>query len=135
MLGPVARQQQLACRQAEGACRWVVRRWRPAYPEFDPGQTYREPAGVVQEVGAVLQHGEWFRLGLDKHIGGVPAPSMVAWAINELVLGANLAVFIYLAGRYSRTSCTGSATSNKALGWHIEGVKRFITNGDTDDLF
>jgi len=60
---------------------------------------------------------------------------MVAWAINELVLGANLAVFIYLAGRYSRTSCTGSATSNKALGWHIEGVKRFITNGDTDDLF
>ena len=44
------------------------------------------------------QQGEWFRVGLDEDIGGVPAPAMVAWAINEFVLGANPAVFLYLAG-------------------------------------
>ena len=38
--------------------------------------------------------GEWFRIGLDEHVGGLPAPAMVAWAINEFVLGANPAVFI-----------------------------------------
>ena len=30
----------------------------------------------------------WLAIGMDEAIGGVPAPSMVAWAINEFVLGA-----------------------------------------------
>ena len=44
--------------------------------------------------------GEWFRVGLDEAVGGVPAPSMVQWAVNELVLGANPAVFMYVAGPF-----------------------------------
>src|SRR3984893_13559515 len=44
------------------------------------------------------QQGEWFRVGLDENIGGVPAPAAVNWAINEFVLGANPAVFLFLAG-------------------------------------
>src|SRR5215216_5332792 len=44
------------------------------------------------------QHGEWFRVGLSEDIGGVPAPAMVTWAINELPLGAQPAAFMYLAG-------------------------------------
>ncbi len=44
------------------------------------------------------RQGEWFRIGLDEALGGVPAPAMVAWAINELPLGANPPVFLYMAG-------------------------------------
>ena len=36
--------------------------------------------------------------GLDEDIGGVAAPAMVAWSINEFALGAQPAAFMYLAG-------------------------------------
>ena len=119
------------------------------------------------------QRGEWFRVGLDENVGGVPAPAAVAWAINEFVLGANPAVFLFLAGpvfanilyhigndqqqhwaalAIERDWCATMVLTEPDAGsdvgagrtkaieqpdgtWHIDGVKRFITNGDTDDLF
>jgi alkylation response protein AidB-like acyl-CoA dehydrogenase len=119
------------------------------------------------------QQGEWFRVGLDENVGGVPAPAIVAWAINEFVLGANPAVFLYLAGpvfanilyhigneqqrhwaqlaierNWGATMVLTEPDAGSDVGagrtkaieqpdgtWHIDGVKRFITNGDTDDLF
>jgi alkylation response protein AidB-like acyl-CoA dehydrogenase len=98
---------------------------------------------------------------------------MVQWAINELVLGANPPVFMFLAGPFMANILYGigdeqqrhwaalaiernwgatmvltepdagsdvGAGRTKAIDqgdgtWHIDGVKRFITNGDTDDLF
>jgi alkylation response protein AidB-like acyl-CoA dehydrogenase len=117
--------------------------------------------------------GEWFRVGLNEDVGGVPAPSMVQWAVNELVLGANPPVFMFMAGPFMANILYGigneqqrhwaslaidrnwgatmvltepdagsdvGAGRTKAIDqgdgtWHIDGVKRFITNGDTDDLF
>ncbi|HZU47885.1 MAG TPA: acyl-CoA dehydrogenase [Mycobacterium sp.] len=142
-------------------------------PTFDP-ETHAVtlPESFKKSLRA-WRDGEWFRVGLDEHVGGVPAPSMVSWAINELVLGANPAVYMYMSGpvladilyhignqqqRYWATLAidrkwgatmmltepdAGSdvgAGRTKAMDqgdgtWHIEGVKRFITNGDTDDLF
>ncbi len=63
------------------------------------------------------QQGEWFRVGLSEDVGGVPAPSMLAWAINEFALGAQPAAFMYL-GRSDdgRTSSTRSATSSSGTG-------------------
>jgi len=119
------------------------------------------------------REGEWFRVGLDENIGGVPAPSTVQWAVNELVLGANPPVFMFMAGPILANILYGigneqqrhwaalaiernwgatmvltepdagsdvGAGRTKAIDqgdgtWHIDGVKRFITNGDTDDLF
>ena len=119
------------------------------------------------------QQGEWFRVGLDENIGGVPAPAAVNWAINEFVLGANPAVFLFLAGpvfanilyhigndqqqhwaalAIERDWCATMVLTEPDAGsdvgagrtkaieqpdgtWHIDGVKRFITNGDADDLF
>src|ERR1700737_1016199 len=119
------------------------------------------------------RRGEWFRVGLDENIGGVPAPAAVNWAINEFVLGANPAVFLFLAGpgfanilyhigndqqqhwaalAIERDWCATMVLTEPDAGsdvgagrtkaieqpdgtWHIDGVKRFITNGDTDDLF
>jgi alkylation response protein AidB-like acyl-CoA dehydrogenase len=142
-------------------------------PTFDPDtHTVSLPESLKKAVRA-WQHGEWFRVGLDEHIGGVVAPSIVAWAINEFVLGAQPAAFLYMSGsvfagilyqignaqqRHWATLAiernwgatmvltepdAGSdvgAGRTKAIdsgdgSWRIEGVKRFITNGDTDDLF
>ncbi|WP_024442692.1 acyl-CoA dehydrogenase [Mycobacterium sp. UM_WGJ] len=142
-------------------------------PVFDPAThsvTLPEP---FKESLRAWKEGEWFRIGLDEAVGGVPAPSMVSWAINELALGANPAVFIFMAGpifanilyglgneqqrhwasmvidrNWAATMVLTEPDAGSDVGagrtkaieqpdgtWHIDGVKRFITNGDTDDMF
>ena len=142
-------------------------------PTFDPDtHTVSLPESLKKSVRA-WQHGEWFRVGLDQHIGGVVAPSIVAWAINEFVLGAQPAAFLYMSGsvfagilyqignaqqkhwatlaierNWGATMVLTEPDAGSDVGagrtkaidqgdgtWRIEGVKRFITNGDTDDLF
>ena len=142
-------------------------------PTFDPDtHVVTIPEPFKQSLNAWRQ-GEWFRIGLDEGLDGVPAPAMLAWAINELPLGANPPVFLYMAGpvmadilfhigteqqrRWAQLAVernwaatmvltepdAGSdvgAGRTKAIQeadgtWHIDGVKRFITNGDTDDMF
>ena len=142
-------------------------------PTFDPDThvvTLPEPFKKSLRAWA---EGEWFRVGLDENVGGVPAPSTVQWAINELVLGANPAIFMYMAGPILANILYGigneqqrhwasmaidrnwgatmvltepdagsdvGAGRTKAVDqgdgtWHIDGVKRFITSGDSDDVF
>ncbi|AQT78194.1 acyl-CoA dehydrogenase [Mycolicibacterium litorale] len=142
-------------------------------PTFDPDTHAVSLPEPFKKSARAWQQGEWFRIGLVEEVGGVPAPAMVAWAINELVLGANPAVFMYMAGPImanilfhigndqqrhwatlaaERNWCATMVLTEPDAGsdvgagrtkavdagdgtWHIEGVKRFITNGDTDDLF
>jgi alkylation response protein AidB-like acyl-CoA dehydrogenase len=142
-------------------------------PTFDPEtHTVSLPESFKKSFRA-WQRGEWFRIGLDEAIGGVPAPAMVAWAINEFPLGAQPAAFMYLAGpimanilyhigneqqrhwaalaferSWGATMVLTEPDAGSDVGagrtkamqqpdgtWHLDGVKRFITNGDTDDLF
>jgi alkylation response protein AidB-like acyl-CoA dehydrogenase len=142
-------------------------------PTFDPDTHVVSLPEPFKKSLSAWRDGEWFRVGLNEDIGGVPAPSMVQWAINELVLGANPPVFMFLAGPFMANILYGigneqqrhwaslaidrnwgatmvltepdagsdvGAGRTKAVDqgdgtWHIDGVKRFITNGDTDDLF
>ncbi|WP_319453218.1 MULTISPECIES: acyl-CoA dehydrogenase [unclassified Mycobacterium] len=142
-------------------------------PTFDPDThtvTLPEP---FKKSFRDWQQGEWFRVGLSEEVGGMPAPAMVTWAVNEFPLGAQPAAFMYLAGpvlanilyhigneqqkRWAamaidrnwgatmvltepdagsdvgagRTQATQQADGT----WHLDGVKRFITSGDSDDLF
>ncbi|HTU13792.1 MAG TPA: acyl-CoA dehydrogenase [Solirubrobacterales bacterium] len=142
-------------------------------PTFDPDthvvslpEDFKESIRTWGEAG-------WLNLGLSEAIGGVPAPPMVAWAVNEFIVGALPAGFFYLAGpsfasllseigneeqqRWAALAVerdwgatmvltepdAGSdvgAGRTKAIeqpdgSWHIEGDKRFITSGDSDDLF
>jgi alkylation response protein AidB-like acyl-CoA dehydrogenase len=142
-------------------------------PTFDPDThevTLPEP---FKKSLHAWREGEWFRVGLDENVGGVPAPSMVQWAVNELCLGANPAVFMYMAGpilanilyaigneqqqhwaqlaidrNWGATMVLTEPDAGSDVGagrtkateqgdgtWHIDGVKRFITSGDSDDLF
>ena len=143
-------------------------------PTFDP-ETHAVtlPESFKKSLRA-WQQGEWFRVGLAEDIGGVPAPAMVAWAINEFV-ARRPARRVHLPGRARSWPTSSTSIGNeqqrhwasmamernwaatmvltepdagsdvgagrtKAIQqpdgtWHIDGVKRFITNGDTDDLF
>jgi alkylation response protein AidB-like acyl-CoA dehydrogenase len=142
-------------------------------PTFDPETHVVSLPDPFKKSLSAWRDGEWFRVGLAEDVGGVPAPSMVQWAINELVLGANPPVFMFMAGPFMANILYGigneqqrhwaslaidrnwgatmvltepdagsdvGAGRTKAVDqgdgtWHIDGVKRFITNGDTDDLF
>ena len=162
-----------AARQAEGPLAESFADADRNPPTFDPEtHTVTLPESFKKSVRA-WQQGEWFRIGLNENIGGVPAPSIVEWAINEFALGAQPAAFMYLAGpkfadilygignerqrhwaalaierKWGATMVLTEPDAGSDVGagrtkaiqqpdgtWHLDGVKRFITNGDTDDLF
>ncbi|TQR86887.1 acyl-CoA dehydrogenase [Mycobacterium hodleri] len=142
-------------------------------PTFDPDTHVVTLPDAFKESFRAWQQGEWFRIGLSEDVGGVPAPSMLAWAINEFPLGAQPAAFMYLAGpvlagilheegnaqqkhwaamsverNWGATMVLTEPDAGSDVGagrtkaveqpdgtWHLDGVKRFITSGDSDDLF
>ncbi len=142
-------------------------------PTFDPDTHVVSIPEAFKKSLRTWRQGEWFRIGLDESVGGVAAPQMVGWAINEFVLGANPAAFLYMAGpvfagilhdigndqqkhwatkaierNWGATMVLTEPDAGSDVGagrtkaveqpdgtWHIDGVKRFITNGDTDDMF
>ncbi|GAA2110030.1 acyl-CoA dehydrogenase [Actinomadura alba] len=67
-------------------------------PVFDPatGQVTM-PAGIKKSYKAWMD-AEWFRLDLPEELDGTNAPRTLAWAVGELVLGANPAVWMYSGG-------------------------------------
>ncbi|AKE91536.1 MULTISPECIES: acyl-CoA dehydrogenase [Rhodococcus] len=142
-------------------------------PVFDPEtHSVSLPEGFKKAFNSWYEAGYW-SMGLEEEIGGTPAPRALSWAVNEMMLGAQPAAFMYAAGpsfagvlhangtdeqkKWAATIVergwgatmvltepdAGSdvgAGRTKAIkqddgSWHIEGVKRFITSADSDDLF
>jgi alkylation response protein AidB-like acyl-CoA dehydrogenase len=67
-------------------------------PVFDPGtSSVRMPEAFKRSYQA-FEDAEWFRLELPAELGGTQAPRSVHWAVAELVLGANPAVWMYASG-------------------------------------
>ncbi|VEG51137.1 acyl-CoA dehydrogenase domain-containing protein [Mycolicibacterium aurum] len=142
-------------------------------PTFDPATHVVSIPEPFKRAYRAWHDGEWFRVGMAEDIGGVPAPSTLEWAINELALGAQPAAFLYSGGpkmadivnaigndeqrhwaslmverNWGATMVLTEPDAGSDVGagrtkavpqpdgtWHIDGVKRFITNGDADDLF
>jgi alkylation response protein AidB-like acyl-CoA dehydrogenase len=139
-------------------------------PVFDPKEhTAPLPESFKKSYAAWIDS-EYWRLGTMAELGGTPAPSSFNWALGELVLGANPALWMYGAGpmfagilyrngndrdkkiaqhivdqAWNTTmvltepdagSDVGAgrakATQNDDGTWNIEGVKRFITSGESD---
>ncbi len=64
-------------------------------PRFLPGEhTIDVPDAIRPSVTAFKEAG-WWRLGMDEAIGGMPAPSPLAWAVNEMMICANPAIQWY----------------------------------------
>ncbi|GJF11418.1 acyl-CoA dehydrogenase [Mycolicibacterium cyprinidarum] len=142
-------------------------------PVFDPAtHSVKLPEAFKKSVLAVIDGG-WDKLGIEEELGGTPMPSALSWALQEHILGANPAVYMYAMGagfasifynlgtdeqkKWAKLAAdrgwgstmvltepdAGSdvgAGRTKAVEqpdgtWHIDGVKRFITSADSDDLF
>ncbi|MGD9526245.1 acyl-CoA dehydrogenase [Pseudonocardia sp.] len=67
-------------------------------PVFDPATFSVTLPQSLKDSFAALWDGEWWRLGLPEELGGQGVPPSVQWAAAELMLGANPAAFMYLAG-------------------------------------
>jgi alkylation response protein AidB-like acyl-CoA dehydrogenase len=67
-------------------------------PTFDPETHEAHLPESYKRSYAALMDGEWWRLDLPEELGGVGAPPSLRWAIAELLLGANPALFFYISG-------------------------------------
>src|SRR6266581_2583731 len=67
-------------------------------PVFDPATgSVRMPAAFKKSFAAFMD-AEWYRLELPAELGGITAPRSLCWAVAELILGANPAVWMYASG-------------------------------------
>ena len=60
-----------------------------------------------------VMDGEWWRLGLPDELGGYGIPPTVQWATSELILGANPAVYMYMAGPQFATILWNNGTAEQ----------------------
>ncbi|GAB4589719.1 acyl-CoA dehydrogenase [Nocardia sp. IFM 10818] len=142
-------------------------------PTFDPEtHTVTLPESFKKSYKA-LEDAGWSKVPVREELGGLGAPSVVGWALGEMILGANPPAQMYAAGagfaqvfynngtdeqkkwaqiiadrNWGATMVLTEPDAGSDVGagrtkaiqqedgsWHIEGVKRFITSGDSDDLF
>jgi alkylation response protein AidB-like acyl-CoA dehydrogenase len=67
-------------------------------PVFDrASSSVRMPESFKKSFQAFMD-AEWFRLELPAELGGTQAPRSLHWAVAELILGANPAVWMYASG-------------------------------------
>src|SRR5579859_1031465 len=67
-------------------------------PVFDPEtSSVRIPESLRKSYRAFMD-AEWYRVSLPAELGGTAAPPTLGWAVAELVLGANPAVWMYSSG-------------------------------------
>ncbi len=142
-------------------------------PTFDPQEHTVSLPEDFKKAFHAMWDAEWYRMGLPEDIGGVPAPRVLSWSLNEMMLGSQPAAFMYAAGpsfagvlydngtdeqkkwaaacverKWGATMVLTEPDAGSDVGagrtkaieqadgsWHIEGVKRFITSADSDDLF
>jgi len=104
-------------------------------PQFDPATgTVRLPESFKKSYNS-LQEGEWWRLFVPAHLGGLGAPPTVAWAASELILGSNPAVFMYMAGPTFAgiLDRLGNDWQKRLAGWAIDrqwGATMVLTEPD-----
>lgn len=142
-------------------------------PVFDPEtHSVAIPEAFKKSVKAITEAG-WDRVGLQEELGGTPVPRSLSWAIQEMILGANPAVWMYSGGAgfaqifyniatdeqkkwaefvaergWGATMVLTEPDAGSDVGagrtkavkqddgsWHIDGVKRFITSADSDNMF
>ncbi len=67
-------------------------------PKYDPATyTVTMPEDFKASYQTLMDAGYW-SLELPEHLGGQGAPPSLRWAVAELLLGANPAAFMYMAG-------------------------------------
>src|SRR4029079_8947364 len=67
-------------------------------PVFDPATNTAPLPEAFKKSYQAWMDAEYWRLTAFAELGGTPAPSTITWAMGELVLGANPAIWMYGAG-------------------------------------
>ncbi|HEY3686220.1 MAG TPA: acyl-CoA dehydrogenase [Streptosporangiaceae bacterium] len=67
-------------------------------PVFDPATGTVTVAESFKRGFQAFMDAGWFAVDLDSDFGGFGAPRSLAWAVSEMVLGANPAMYIYASG-------------------------------------
>jgi len=67
-------------------------------PVFDPATGSVQMPESIRKSFRALMDAQWYRLDLPAGLGGTGAPRSLCWAIAELILGANPAVWMYSGG-------------------------------------
>ncbi|HEV3170176.1 MAG TPA: acyl-CoA dehydrogenase [Actinocrinis sp.] len=67
-------------------------------PVFEPSEHSASLPESFKRSYKAYMDTEYWRLGLPEGLGGTPCPPSLRWAIGELVLGANPAIWMYSAG-------------------------------------
>jgi hypothetical protein len=67
-------------------------------PVFDPETSSVRMPEAFKKSFQAFQDAEWFRLELPPELGGTLSPRSLHWAIAELILGANPAVWMFASG-------------------------------------
>jgi alkylation response protein AidB-like acyl-CoA dehydrogenase len=67
-------------------------------PVFDPETSSVRMPEAFKKSFRAFQDAEFFRLELPAELGGTEAPRSLHWAVAELILGANPAVWMYASG-------------------------------------
>jgi alkylation response protein AidB-like acyl-CoA dehydrogenase len=67
-------------------------------PVFDPETSSVRMPEAFKKSFKAFQDAEWFRLELPAELGGTQAPRSLHWALGELILGANPAIWMYASG-------------------------------------
>ncbi len=92
-------------------------------PVFDPAtHSVRMPDEFKRSYQAFID-AEWFRLELPPELGGTSVPRTLSWAVAELILGANPAVWMYSSlGSFSNVLWTlGTPAQKRIAERSIEG--------------
>ncbi|GAA1879319.1 acyl-CoA dehydrogenase [Pseudonocardia ailaonensis] len=67
-------------------------------PVYDPATFSATLPQSFKDSYKALWDGEWYRLTLPVALGGFGVPPSLQWAASELILGANPALYMYMAG-------------------------------------
>jgi alkylation response protein AidB-like acyl-CoA dehydrogenase len=67
-------------------------------PVFDPATHSVQMPEAFAKSFRTFMDAEWFRLELPEELGGSAVPRSLWWAVAELVLGANPAIWMYASG-------------------------------------
>ncbi len=81
------------------------------------------PEGLTASLDAYFG-GEWHRMQLPEHLGGLGASQSVAWAAMSMMLGANPAAVMYTAGPFFAAITDRLVTPEQRERWVVPWVER-----------
>ena len=83
-------------------------------PVFDPATHSVLIRQAFKKSYQAFMDAEWFRLELPPELGGTSVPRSLSWAVAELILGANPAVWMYASAARSPTRCRSWAPPRRS---------------------